>query len=126
MYSTVLIWHIHHLWYTIWFVAMVICPLTGFLSCLTAADAISDDLCRGQFRHPQCTGEDCPYQAEWVVAGDQVRFRVTARVGDANWVAIGFSDNTMMVGDMLFYTLTTACILVLTLLKVVDILLILT
>ena len=48
--------------------------------------------------HPDCTsGGDCPYQAEWVVSGDSVRFRVSSNVAASNWVAIGFSNDQRMV-----------------------------
>ena len=48
--------------------------------------------------HPDCTsGRDCPYQAEWVVSGDLVRFRVSSNVAASNWVAIGFSNDQRMV-----------------------------
>ena len=47
--------------------------------------------------HPDCTsGGDCPYQAEWVVSGDSVRFRVSSNVAASNWVAIGFSNDQRM------------------------------
>ena len=55
----------------------------------------------------QCTGsyqtgcnqarKECLYQATWLVLGERVQFNVSARVDTNSWVAIGFSDNMMMV-----------------------------
>ena len=68
---------------------------------LAAADSVSDDVCRGVFLAPECGGtygDGCPYRAEWVVSGGNVRFRIMATTGGTAWTGIGFSDNTMMVG----------------------------
>ena len=65
---------------------------------VTERDLISDDGCRGEYA-TGCSnsGEDCQYKATWRVTSDHVVFDVTARVEEGQWVAIGFSDDRLMV-----------------------------
>ena len=66
------------------------------------ADQENDANCFGSF--DSCTaGVDCDYSASWEVRGASIMFNVTARVTDSEWVAIGFSDNMLMVS--IHYTL---------------------
>ena len=39
----------------------------------------------------------CKYKATWTVRGDFVDFTVSAQVEEAQWVGIGFSEDTLMV-----------------------------
>ena len=60
------------------------------------ADQENNANCFGTFN--SCSdGVDCDYSASWEVRNDSILFNVTARVTDSQWVAIGFSDNMLMV-----------------------------
>ena len=48
-----------------------------------------------------CTNGPCQYRATWLVKGNHVQFNVTGRVPMGQWLAIGFSDNRLMVKNWL-------------------------
>ncbi len=52
-----------------------------------------------QERNPNCDGvyDNGDYVASWSVKGLYIQFNVSARVDTDQWVAIGFSDNMLMV-----------------------------
>ena len=64
-------------------------------------DSSTDEVCRGGFSTGcDAQGQSCDYRATWEVRGAVVDFSVTARQvqdGRTEWVALGFSDNRMMV-----------------------------
>ena len=68
-------------------------------------DSSTDELCRGEFSTGcDAQGQSCDYRATWEVRGAVVDFSVTARqvqAGRTEWVALGFSDNRMMVSGFL-------------------------
>ena len=74
--------------------------LSPSLLCLPSveADTIDNQQCTGSFQ-TGCmpAGENCLYTANWRVLGDRVQFNVSARIDADSWVAIGFSNNLMMV-----------------------------
>ena len=60
-------------------------------------DTISGNtICRGSYSNG-CTNGQCLYSATWLVKGQHVQFNVTGRVPMGRWLAIGFSDNRLMV-----------------------------
>lgn len=69
-------------------------------------DSVQNDICRGDFSTGcDAQGQSCDYRATWEVKGAFVEFTVTARQGAAGqteWAAIGFSDDTLMVGKLLY------------------------
>ena len=74
-------------------------PFFPCLSVFAEATGTSDgSQCTGSYQ-TGCNqdGEECLYQATWLVLGERVQFNVSARVDAESWVAIGFSDNMMMV-----------------------------
>ena len=64
-------------------------------------DSNNSDVCRGEFSTGcDVQGQSCDYRATWEVKEFNVEFTVTARQvesGRTEWVAIGFSDDMMMV-----------------------------
>ena len=71
----------------------------------TDVDSNADKLCRGRFSTGcDAQGQSCDYRATWEVREARVDFSVTARQvqdGRTEWVALGFSDNRMMVSGYL-------------------------
>ena len=60
-------------------------------------DTISgNSACRGSYS-TGCTNGQCLYSATWLVKGRHVQFNVIGRVPMGRWLAIGFSDNRLMV-----------------------------
>ena len=58
------------------------------------------DPCQGGVRLDCANGNGCSYEASWIQRGDMVDFTVKAKqLGSSSteWVAIGFSDDRMMV-----------------------------
>ena len=65
---------------------------------ITERDLTSEEECRGEYSTGcDSDGEECQYKATWRVTSDHVIFDVTARIEEGQWVAIGFSDDRMMV-----------------------------
>ena len=68
------------------------------------SNANNSDICRGEFSTScDAQGQSCDYKATWEVQGFNVKFTLTARQmmsGRTEWVAIGFSDNRMMVSHL--------------------------
>ena len=60
------------------------------------ADSVQSSQCTGSFE-TDCSSGTCTYTASWRVLGSRVQFNVSARVAGNAWVAIGFSNNMMMV-----------------------------
>ena len=55
--------------------------------------------CSGSI-NDSCAGGECNYNASWVVEADSVTFMVSARTASNTWVAIGFSDDQLMVSSL--------------------------
>lgn len=73
------------------------------LSFLVDRDSDGSGLCNGQYRTGcNAQGKQCEYSATWTVKGDYIQFNVSARVSAQSWIAIGFSDNRMMVRMLLW------------------------
>ena len=67
------------------------------ISCsIIARDVAFNEACSGQAT-AGCVGGTCAYTARWTVKGDYVLFNVSARISTNTWVAIGFSDDNLMV-----------------------------
>ena len=64
-------------------------------------DSNIDERCQGEFSTGcDAQGMSCDYRATWEVKGSSIEFTVTARqeqAGQTEWVAVGFSDDVMMV-----------------------------
>ncbi len=73
----------------------------------------SEDQCSGSIRLDCAnTNGDCGYEAEWMQIGEYVRFTISARrnnPSDTEWVAIGFSDDRMMVSVLTIITIREYC-----------------
>ena len=53
-----------------------------------------DDVCSNQFA-TGCQDDRCDYSARWTVGAGMIRFTLKART--TGWVAVGFSDDRLMV-----------------------------
>ena len=69
-------------------------------------DSNTNDICSGEFSTGcDAQGQSCDYRATWEVQGFNVEYTVTARQvqnGRTEWVAIGFSDDRIMVSMYLY------------------------
>lgn len=67
-------------------------------SSLIDRDSDGSDICNGQYTtNCNAQGQQCEYSAMWTVKGDYIQFNISARVTAQSWIAIGFSDNRLMV-----------------------------
>ena len=72
----------------------------------TSEPGPSQRTCGGSWK--SCGGSKCNYHAEWDydVVEDEIKFTIAANVSQSQWVAIGFSDNKLMVRycDQVYYS----------------------
>jgi len=72
----------------------------------TSEPGPSQRTCGGSWK--SCDGSKCNYHAEWDydVVKDEIKFTIAANVSQSQWVAIGFSDNKLMVRycDQVYYS----------------------
>ena len=56
-------------------------------------------MCGGNWK--SCNNDICPYHAEWNYDSmkDEIRFTIAAQTTSSQWVAIGFSDDKLMVNN---------------------------
>ena len=75
-------------------------PFSLFLSLLGVFSELQEPAspCSGGYTN-NCSNGVCAYNATWEVRGRYVKFVVTGRVPRMQWLAIGFSDNRLMVSN---------------------------
>ena len=75
-------------------------PFSLFLSLLGVFSELQEPAspCSGGYTN-DCSNGVCAYNATWEVRGRYVKFVVTGRVPRMQWLAIGFSDNRLMVSN---------------------------
>ena len=69
---------------------------------LIEQDQASSEQCRGQFTFGCGDNNAECYIATWIVKSGFVQFNVTAQVLDSQWVSIGFSENRLMVHNIMY------------------------